>query len=105
MYEVRVYNRNRDIPCVINEQQTHIHLVAGSPKLIDDEELIDHLRKFHNPSEGRGIEIVEVDLKEKQKSVRSMSLDELRTFAISKGVDFDDSDSRMEIMKRLRGDN
>lgn len=98
MYEVCVRGKNRHIPW----NGTHIHLYAGSPIRTDDKELIDHLRKYHNPAEGRGIAIKEVE--SEKKSVRSMSLDELREFAILKSVDFDDSDSRMEIMKKLRGD-
>lgn len=100
MYEIRVHGRNRDIPWTNGNEQTHIHLIAGAPRRIDDEEMVEHLRKFHQPQEGRGIEIVEVDLK--PKSVRSMKAEELRAFADSKGVEYSESDSRMAIMKKLR---
>ena len=99
MYEVRVYRSNRDIPW----KGSHIHLIVGVPLQTDNKEMVDHFRKYHQPKLGRGIAIKEIE--SKLKSVRSMSLDELREFAISKGVEFDDSDSRMEIMKKIRGDN
>lgn len=102
MYEVRVYGRNRDIPWVKDKQQTHIHLIAGSPVQTDDEEMVDHLRKFHLPEEGRGIEIINI---KKKKSVRSMSLQELRAEYEAIGGHYVESDSRMDIMKKLRGVN
>lgn len=102
MYQVRVYGKNRDIPWTHNKRQSHIHLIAGSPKLIEDEDLVDHLRKFNLPEKGRGIEITEIDAK--TKSVRSMSLLELRELADSMDVEYADSDSRMDIMKKIRGE-
>jgi hypothetical protein len=100
MFEIRVYGKNRDIPWP--EKMTHIHLTAGSPVQTDDTEMVEHIRKFHNPAEGRGIEIVEIELK--SKSVRAMTLSELRDLAGSMDVDYDDSDSRMSIMKKIRGE-
>lgn len=102
MYEVRVYRKNRDIPWVHDKRQTHIHLVAGSPLQTDNKEMVDHIRKFDNPTAGRPISIKQIDLK--PKSVRSMSLIELRELADSMDVEYAGSDSRMDIMKKIRGE-
>lgn len=101
MYEIRVYDRNRDIPWVKDEQQTHIHLIAGMPIQTENEQMVEHLRKFNNPAEHRGISIKEIS---KSRSVRSMTLDELRSLADSMDVEYADSDSRMVIMKKIRGE-
>lgn len=95
MYEVRVYDKARDI----RWKDTHIHLVPGHPKRIDDEEMVNHIRKFHNPEEHRAISIKEIP---ELKSVRSMNLSELRERADSMGVDYIDSDSRSEIMRKIK---
>jgi hypothetical protein len=100
MYEIRVYGKNRDIPWFKDNEQTHIHLIAGAPRRTDDEDMVEHLRKFHQPQEGRGIEITEVGVQ--PKSVRSMNAEELRMFADSKGVEYSETDSRMDIMKKLK---
>ena len=94
-YEIRVYDKARDIPW----KGDHIHLVPGHPKLIDNEEMVDHIRKFHNPEEHRAISIKEIV---EQKSVRSMKLPELREYADSIGAEYQDSDSRSDIMKRIK---
>lgn len=94
-HEIRVYHRNRDIPW----KDTHIRLVPGQPVTIDDEEMVDHIRKFHNPVEHRAISIREIL---EPKSVRSMNLVELREHADSIDVEYADSDSRNDIMKRMK---
>ena len=100
MFEIHVYGRNREIPWP--EKTTHIMLYAGSPMQTDDTEMVDHIRKFHLPEEGRGISIEAVEME--SKSVRGMTLDELRTLADSKGAEYSESDSRMDIMKKIRGE-
>lgn len=100
MYEISVHGRNRDIPWHHDGQQTHIHLIAGIPRQTDDEEMVDHIRKFHAPEEGRGIGIKEIDVK--SKSVRGMTLPELQELADSKDVAYSESDSRMDIMNKLK---
>ena len=97
MFEVRVYDRSRDIPW----KGTHIHLVPGSAKQIDDEEMVDHIRKFHNPAEHRAISIKEIV---KPKNPSRMPLAELRDLADSTDVEYSDDDSRSDIMKKLRGE-
>lgn len=92
---IRVYDKARDIPW----KGDHIHLVPGHPIETDDQEMVDHFRKFHNPAEHRAISIKEVL---EPKSVRSMNLAELREHAGSVGVEYEDSDSRNDIMKRIK---
>ncbi len=94
-YAIRVYDKARDIPW----KGDHIHLVPGHAKRIEDEELVEHIRKFHNPEQHRAISIREII---EQKSVRSMNLAELRDHADSIGVEYIDSDSRNSIMKRIK---
>ena len=94
-HKVSVYDKARDIPW----KGDHIHLVPGHPMVIDNEELVDHIRKFHNPAEHRAISIKEIL---EEKSVRSMTLPELREHADSIGVEHEDSDSRNDIMKRIK---
>ena len=77
MFEICVYGKNRDIPWP--QKKTHIYLIAGSPKRTENEEMVEHLRKFHLPEENRAISIKEVDVK--PKSVRGMTLLELRDLA------------------------
>lgn len=98
MTEIRVYGKNREIPWP--EKMTHILLIAGSPIQTDDKEMVDHIRKFHLPEEGRGISIEEVVMK--SKSVREMTLEELKALADSKGVEYSEDDSRMDIMNKLK---
>jgi len=100
MFEISVFGKNREIPWP--EKMTHILLRAGSPVQTDDEEMVGHIRKFHNPAEGRGISIEEVVME--SKSVRQMTLSELRTLADSKDVEYTEDDSRMDIMKKIRGE-
>ena len=95
---VTVYGKNRDIPWVQDEQVTHIRLIAGNPHEIEDGDLIEHLRKFDRPQEGRGIQIVEKPAKSKNPS--RMKLEELRELA-----DSSDDDSRSDIMKKIRGED
>lgn len=97
MYEINVYQKQRRIPW----RDTYILLTPGKSVQVDDEEVVEHLRKFHDPQNGNGISIKEI---QKPKSVKAMNLQELREFAAEKGVDFDDSDSRQELMKKLRGE-
>ncbi len=94
-HAIRVYDKARDIPW----KGDHIHLVPGHAKRIEDEELVDHIRKFHNPAEHRAISIKEIL---EPKSVRSMTLTELREHADSIGVEYIDLDSRNDIMKRIK---
>ncbi len=94
-YEIRVYDNPRDIPW----KDTHIRLNPGYPVQMDDEEMVEHIRLFHNPAEHRAISIKEIV---EQKSVRSMNLPELREHADSMGVEYEDSDSRTDIMKRIK---
>lgn len=101
MYEIRVYGRNREIPWP--EKMTHIMLYAGSPTQTDDVEMVDHIRKFHLPEEGRGISIEEVDVKSANPS--RMTLVRLRALADSTGVEYSEDDSRSDIMKKIRGEN
>lgn len=98
MYKIRVYRKNRKIPWP--EKKTHILLIAGRAIQTDDEEMVDHIRKFHVPEEGRGISIEEIEVK--SKSVRGMTLPELQELADSKDVVYSESDSRMDIMKSLK---
>lgn len=94
-HEIRVYDKARDIPW----KGDHIHLVPGHAKRIDNDELVDHIRKFHNPEQHRAISIKKIL---EQKSVRSMNLAELRIHADDIDVEYTDSDSRSDIMKRIK---
>lgn len=99
MYEIRVYDNHRDIPW----KGSHIHLTPGMPLPIDDAELADHIRKFSNPEQHRGISVKEVEAKTKNPS--RMTLDELRGLADSVGAEYEDSDTRSELMKRIKVTN
>lgn len=97
MFEVRVYDKSRDIPW----KGTYIRLVAGMPMQTDDEEMVEHIRKFHNPEQHRAISIKEIV---KPKNPSRMTLAELRELADSMDVEYADSDSRSDIMKKIRGE-
>lgn len=96
MFEIHVYGRNREIPW----KNSHIMLYAGRPVRTDDQEMVDHIRNFHNPAEGRGISIKEVE--KKQTNPSRMKLQELRELAESKGVEYSEDDSRVDIMNKLK---
>ena len=99
MYSVRAHGRHREIPY----KDTYILLIPGRTIYEEDEEVIEHLRMYNVPEDGRGIEIIKLpDEKEKKKSVRSMSLTELRDHATSEGVDWEETDARNDIMRKLR---
>lgn len=104
MYEVRVYGKQRRIPW----KDTYILLVPGTVRREVDEEIVDHLRKFHQPQQGRGIEITEVkeerSLKTaEKKSLEKMNKKKLQAEATASGVDFSESDTRRELIQKIRG--
>lgn len=101
MYEVRVYGKQRRIPW----KDTYILLVPGTVRREVDEEIVDHLRKFHQPQQGRGIEITEVKEEKTagKKSLEKMNKKKLQAEATASGVDFSESDTRRELIQKIRG--
>ncbi len=101
MYEVRVYGKHRRIPW----KDTYILLVPGTVRREVDEEIVDHLRKFHQPQQGRGIEITEVKEEKTagKKSLEKMNKKKLQAEATASGVDFSESDTRRELIQKIRG--
>lgn len=99
MYEIRVYGKNRVIPWPQPDGMTHIHLMTGAPKITDDAEMVEHIRKFHLPEYGRGIEITELD---ETPSIKSLDMEGMKALADSVGVEYTDDDSRNAIMKRIK---
>lgn len=98
-YSIQVYGKNRDIPWERPTGLTHIHLMTGTPKITDDEEMVEHIRLFHAPKQGRGIEITEIA---DQKPIKSLDMAEMKDLADSVGVGYTDGDSRNQIMKRIK---
>lgn len=98
MFEISVYGQNRQIP--FPKRQTHIMLYAGRPVKTDDEELVEHVRKFHAPEQGRGISVKEIDTK--PVSIKSLDMAGMKALADSVGVEYTDDDSRNAIMKRIK---
>lgn len=89
MYRISVFGSRRTIP----SGNGFIHLDPRRPLETDDESLTEYLRHFPR---------IQIEKIEPLKSVRSMTLEDLRGFARSKGVGFDHDDSRTDIMKKLR---
>lgn len=98
-YSIQVYGKNRDIPWERPEGLTHIHLMTGAPKITNDKEMVEHIRKFHAPERGRGIEIKEIA---DQKPIKSLDMAGMKALADSVGVEYTDGDSRNAIMKRIK---
>ncbi len=101
MYEVRVYGKQRRIPW----KDTYILLVPGTVRREVDEEIVEYLRKFHQPQQGRGIEITEVkdEKTAEKKSLEKMNKKKLQAEATASGVDFSESDTRRELIQKIRG--
>lgn len=98
-YSIQVHGKNRDIPWPQPDGMTHIHLMTGAPKITDDEKMVEHIRKFHAPEYGRGIEILEIA---DAKPIKSLDMAGMKALADSLGVEYTDGDSRNAIMKRIK---
>lgn len=97
-WKIRVYGRRREIPW----KGTYLLLIPGQTRIEEDEEIVNHLRKFHDPQLGNGIHIEELADK---KKIRSMKREELIDHAIAAGVNVDPDNTRQEIMKKLNAKN
>lgn len=98
-YSIQVYGKNRDIPWERPEGLTHIHLMTGTAKITDDVEMVEHIRLFHAPEHGRGIEIVQIG---EQTPIKSLDMAGMKALADSVGAEYTDDDSRNAIMKRIK---
>lgn len=100
MHAIRVYGKNRKIPGWIhNNKQTYILLVVGKTLKTDNKEMVDHIRKFHVPEQGRGISIKEIPA---SKPIKSLDMAGMKALADSVGIEYTDDDSRNAIMKRIK---